>query len=453
MYHSAPVFVPEFTLIEGSLSMSNVETLGGLQRRLNASIPQQMIRGEVENRLKRLGRTAKVHGFRPGKVPFKVLEQQYGLEVQQEVLGDSLQRSFAEAAIANKLQVAGYPQFEIKTNDLNAPEIEFSATFEVYPEVTIGNVGGENVTRATFALSEADVGATIDTLRKQRAEFKMADRAAQKDDQVKIDFVGTLNGVKFEGGEAKDFTVVPGAGRMLPEFEAAVVGMKAGETKSFDMTFPEDYHGKNVAGKQVTFTITVHIVEEPILPEVDAEFAKAMGVADGDVEKLKQEIRDNIGREAQRRVKVRNKDSAMEVLLKVAQLEVPKTLLDSESERLMEQTLQDMGQRGMKIPKGMKLPIDMFAERATKRVKLGLILAELVKQHELSAKPDQVTALIEEYALSFERPEEVRSWYRADSARMREVENLVLEDNVVAWVMAGAKVTDQAVALNDLMGE
>lgn len=433
--------------------MSNVETLGGLQRRLNASIPQQIIRGEVENRLKRLGRTAKVHGFRPGKVPFKVLEQQYGPSVQQEVLGDSLQRSFAEAAIANKLQVAGYPQFEIKTADLNAPEIEFSATFEIYPEVTIGAISGESVTRATFALSEADVDATIATLRKQRAVFKKTDRAAQKDDQVKIDFVGMLNGVKFEGGEAKDFTVVPGAGRMLPEFEAAVVGMKAGETKSFDMTFPEDYHGKDVAGKQVTFTITAHSVEEPVLPEVDAEFAKAMGVAEGDVEKLKQEIRDNIGREAQRRVKVRNKDSAMEVLLKVAQLEVPKALLDSESERLMEQTLQDMGQRGMKIPKGMKLPIDMFAERATKRVKLGLILAELVKKHELSAKPEQVTALIEEYALSFERPEEVRSWYRADPSRMREVENLVLEDNVVAWVMAGAKVTDQAVALNDLMGE
>jgi trigger factor len=453
MYHSTPIFVPRVTLIEGSISMSNVETLSGLQRRLNASIPQQMIRGEVENRLKRLGRTAKVHGFRPGKVPFKVLEQQYGLGVQQEVLGDSLQRSFAEAAIANKLQVAGYPQFEIKTADLNAPEIEFSATFEVYPEVAIGNIGGESVTRATFTLSEADVDATIATLRKQRAVFKKADRAAQKDDQVKIDFVGTLNGEKFEGGEAKDFTVVPGAGRMLPEFEAAVVGMKAGETKSFDMTFPVDYHGKDVAGKQVTFTLTAHSVEEPVLPEVNAEFAKAMGVADGDVEKLKQEIRDNIGREAQRRVKVRNKDSAMEVLLKVAQLEVPKALLDSESERLMEQTLQDMGQRGMKIPKGMKLPIDMFAERATKRVKLGLILAELVKKHELSAKPDQVTALIEEYALSFERPEEVRSWYRADASRMREVENLVLEDNVVAWVMAGAKVTDQAVALNDLMGE
>jgi len=433
--------------------MSNVETLSGLQRRLNASIPQQIIRGEVENRLKRLGRTAKVHGFRPGKVPLKVLEQQYGPSVQQEVLGDSLQRSFAEAAIANKLQVAGYPQFEIKTADLNAPEIEFSATFEVYPEVTIGDIGGESLTRATFTLSEADVDATIATLRKQRAVFKKVDRAAQNEDQVKLDFVGTLNGEKFEGGEAKNFTVVPGAGRMLPDFEAAVVGMKAGETKSFDMTFPADYHGKDVAGKQVTFTLTVHSVEEPVLPEVDAEFAKALGVAEGDVEKLKQEIRDNIGREAQRRVKVRNKDSAMEVLLKVAQLEVPKALLDSESERLMEQTLHDMGQRGMKIPKGMKLPIDMFAERATKRVKLGLILAELVKKYELSAKPEQVTALIEEYALSFERPEEVRAWYRADASRMREIENLVLEDNVVAWVMAGAKVTDQAVALNDLMGE
>lgn len=433
--------------------MSNVETLGGLQRRLNASIPQQQIRGEVENRLKRLGRTAKVHGFRPGKVPFKVLEQQYGPSVQQEVLGDTLQRSFAEAAIANKLQVAGYPQFEIKTNDLNAPEIEFSATFEVYPEVQIGDISGENITRATFSLSESDVEDTVNTLRKQRAVFKKTDRAAQKDDQVRIDFVGTLNGAKFEGGEAKDFTVVPGAGRMLPDFENAIIGVKAGDTKSFDMTFPEDYHGKDVAGKQVTFAITVHSVEAPELPEVDAAFAKELGVKDGDVEKLKKEIRDNIGREAQRRVKVRNKDSAMDVLLKVSQLEAPKALLDSEAQRLMQQTLVDMEGRGMKIPKGMQLPVDMFMERATKRVKLGLVLAELVKKHELSAKPEQVDALIQEYAQSFEHPEEVQRWYRAETGRMREVENLVLEDNVVAWVMASAKVVDQPVKLNELMGD
>jgi len=432
--------------------MSNVETLGGLQRRLNASIPQQLIRGEVENRLKRLGRTAKVHGFRPGKVPFKVLEQQYGASVQQEVLGDTLQRSFAEAAVVNKLQVAGYPQFEIKTTDLNAPQIEFSATFEVYPEVMIGDISGESVSRVTFSLSDADVDDTIATLRKQRAEFKKVDRAAQQDDQVRIDFAGTLDGVKFEGGEAKDFTVVPGAGRMLPDFESAIIGVKAGETKSFDMTFPADYHGKDVAGKQVTFTITVHSVEAPHLPEVDAVFAKELGVADGDVSKLKQEIRDNIGREAQRRVKVRNKDNAMEALLKVAQMEVPQALLESEAQRLMEQTLQDMAGRGMKIPKGMQLPADMFNERASKRVKLGLILAELVKKHDLQAKPEQVKALVQEYAQSFEHPAEVVRWYAAEPERMREVENLVLEDNVVAWVMAGAKVTEQPVKLNELMG-
>ena len=432
--------------------MSNVETLSGLQRRLNASIPQQQLRSEMEVRLKRIGRTAKVHGFRPGKVPFKVLEQQYGASVQQEVLGESLQRSFAEAAVNNKLQVAGYPHFEIKTADLNAPQIEFSATFEVYPEVKLGSIGGESVSRASFTLSDADVEDTINTLRKQRAEFKKADRAAQNDDQVRIDFTGKLDGVVFEGGEAKDFAVVLGAGRMLPDFEKAIVGMKAGETKSFDMTFPADYHGKDVAGKQVTFTITVHAVEAPHLPEVDAEFAKSLGMADGDVSKLKAEIRDNIGREAQRRVKVRNKDSAMDVLLKIAQLDVPKALLESESQHLMQQTMQDMEARGMKIPKGMQLPTDMFAERATKRVKLGLILAELVKQHDLGAKPEQMKALVQEYAQSYEHPEEVVRWYNAEPGRMREIENLVLEDNVVAWVMAGAKVNDQAVTLNELMG-
>ena len=432
--------------------MSNVETLSGLQRRLNASIPQQQLRGEMEARLKRIGRTAKVHGFRPGKVPYKVLEQQYGASVQQEVLGESLQRTFADAAVTNKLQVAGYPHFEIKTADLNAPQIEFSATFEVYPEVVLGDISGESVNRVVFTLSDADVEETINTLRKQRAEFRKTDRAAQNGDQVRIDFSGKLNGVVFEGGEGKDLALVLGAGRMLPDFEKAIFGMKAGETKSFDMTFPTDYHGKDVAGKQVTFTITVHGVEEAHLPEVDAEFAKSLGATDGDVEKLRQEIRDNVGREAERRVKVRNKDNAMDVLLKIAQLEVPKALLESEAQNLMQQTMQDMEARGMKIPKGMQLPPDMFIERATKRVKLGLILAELMKKHDLKAKPEQMKALVQEYAQSYEHPEEVVRWYAAEPGRMREVENLVLEDNVVAWVMAGAKVSDQTVTLNELMG-
>lgn len=432
--------------------MSNVETLSGLQRRLNASIPQQQLRGEMEARLKRIGRTAKVHGFRPGKVPYKVLEQQYGPSVQQEVLGESLQRSFAEAAIANKLQVAGYPQFELKTTDLNAPQIEFSATFEVYPEVVIGDIAAESVNRATYSLTDTDVDETIGNLRKQRAEYKQADRAAKNEDRVRIDFSGKLNGVPFDGGQGKDLALVLGTGRMLPDFEKAILGMKAGESKSFNMTFPADYHGKEVAGKEVTFDITVHTVEEAHLPEVNAEFAKSLGAADGDVAKLKQEIRDNIAREAQRRVKVRNKDSAMEALLKVSQLEVPKALLDEESERLMQQTMHDMEARGMKIPKNMPLPTDLFAERATKRVKLGLILAELVKKHDLTAKPEQVKALLEEQAQSYEHPEEVVRWYNADPARLRDVENLVLEDNVVDWVMSKAKVSDQPVTLSELMG-
>ena len=432
--------------------MSSVETLGALERRLNASIPQQQILGEVAARIKRMGRTAKVPGFRPGKVPYKILEQQFGTQAHQEVLGDELHRSFAEAAQANNLKVAGYPNFEIKTTDFNAPEIEYSATFEVYPEVVIGDVSAESIERITFTLSDANIDSTIDTLRKQRAVFEPADRTAANEDQVRIDFSGKLEGVVFDGGEAKDFALVLGVGRMLPDFEKAIIGMKAGETKSFDMTFPEDFHGKDVAGKKVTFTIVMHLVEAARLPELDAEFVKGLGIADGDVAKLKAEIRNNLKLEAERRIKLRNKDSAMDALLKIAQLEAPKALVESESKRVMQQTMQDMQGRGVNIPKGMQLPATMFAERATKRVKLGLILEALVKQNNLQATPEQIKALIAEHAQSYEKPEEIVRWYAADAARLRDVENLALEDNVVNWLMSRAKVTDKAVEFSELMG-
>ena len=432
--------------------MSSVETLGALERRLNASIPQQQILGEVAVRIKRMGRTAKVPGFRPGKVPYKILEQQFGTQAHQEVLGDELHRSFAEAAQANNLKVAGYPNFEITSKDFNSPQIEYSATFEVYPDVVIGDVSAASIERITFTLSDADIDSTIETLRKQRAVFVPADCAAKDEDQVRIDFSGKLDGVVFDGGEAKDFTLVLGVGRMLPEFEKAIVGMKAGETKSFDMTFPEDYHGKDVAGKKVTFTIVMHSVEAPRLPELDAEFVKGLGVTDGDVAKLKAEIRNNLKIEAERRIKVRNKDSAMDALLNVAQLEAPKALVESESQRIMQQTMQDMQGRGMNIPKGMQLPANLFAERAVKRVKLGLILEALVKQNNLQATPEQIKALIAEHAQSYENPEEIVRWYAADAARLRDVENLALEDNVVNWLMSRAKVTDKPVEFNELMG-
>ena len=291
--------------------MSSVETVSALERRLNASIPQKAIRSEVLARLKKIGRNVKIPGFRTGKVPAKILEQHYGAQAHQEALGDALQRSFDEAAQLNNLRVAGNPKFEIKTGDMNAEQIEYSATFEVYPEVVLGDIGGESVERSVFELSQADVENTILSLRKQRATYEPAERAAQADDQVRIDFSGKLNGEVFQGGEAKGHSFVLGAGRMLPEFETAIIGMKAGETKSFDMTFPENYHGKDVAGKQVTFTITLHGVEAPKLPEVDAKFAESVGIEGGDVSQLESEIRVNLQREVDRRLKLRNKDAAM----------------------------------------------------------------------------------------------------------------------------------------------
>jgi trigger factor len=301
-------------------------------------------------------------------------------------------------------------------------------------------------------MSDVNVDNTVETLRKQRAVFEPATRAAQNEDQVRMDFSGVHDGKVFDGGEAKDFALVLGVGRMLPDFEKAVVGMKAGETKSFDMTFPADYHGKDVAGKQVTFTITLHAVEAPRLPELNAEFVKGLGVASGDVAELRAEISKNLKSEAERRIKVRNKDNVMDALLSVTELEAPKSLIESEAKRIMQQTMQDMQGRGVNIPKGMQLPPDLFKDRAIKRVKLGLILEELVKQHKLEAKPEQVKALIAEHAQGYDNPEEVMRWYAAEPARMRDVESLALEDNVVSWVFGTAKVTDKPVEFNELMG-
>ncbi|MEO8332630.1 MAG: trigger factor [Gallionella sp.] len=431
--------------------MTSVETVSALERRLNASIPQQAIRGVVSARLANIGRNAKIAGFRPGKVPPKVIEQHYGAQVHQEALGEALQRSFQEAALSNNLRVAGNPRFEIKTNDLNAEQVEYSATFEIYPEVTMGDLSGETIERMVYQLTPEDVKNTIETLRKQRAKFEKVDRAVQNEDQVHIDFIGKIDGVAFDGGEAKDLAVVLGIGRMLPDFEVAIIGMKANQTKSFDMTFPEDYHGKDIAGKKVTFTVTLHRIEAPKLPEVDAEFARSIGITDGDVSKLEDEIRSNLTREVSRRLKVQNKEAAMEALLKVAKFDVPRSLVELEEQTVMQKTVQEMESRGVKM-KDMPLQPDMFRERAEKRVKLGIILSEIVQKYGLQARPEQTRAMIEDYAQSFDEAEQIIRWYAADPKRMIEVENLVLEENMVNWVMGQARTTDKQAQFNDLMG-
>jgi trigger factor len=431
--------------------MASVETVSALERRLNASIPQQVINSQVSDRLKNIGRNAKIAGFRPGKVPAKIVEQYYGAQTRQEILGDALQRSFDEAAQTNNLKVAGFPKFEVKTQDLNADQIEYSATFEVYPEVVVGDLSGEKIERLVYELTQADVDNTIETLRRQRATFENVDRATRSDDRVNIDFSGTLNGELFPGGQAKDYTLVLGGGGMLPEFEAAAIGMKVGETKSFDLTFPDDYRNAELAGKKVNFSITLNRVEAAKLPEVDAEFAKAVGIADGDVSKLHDEIRSNLLSEVSRRLKARNKDAAMDALLRVSGFDVPKVLVDDEVQTLIRLTLQDMEARGMKT-KGVSLPPEMFRDRAEKRIKLGLILSHLVQQHNLTARLEQVESFIREYAQSFDQPEEVIRWYKAEPGRMQDVEHIVLEENVVTWAMGQARTVDKQAVFNELMG-
>ena len=431
--------------------MASVETVSALERRLNASIPQQEINSQVSARLKNIGRNVKIAGFRPGKVPAKIVEQYYGAQTRQEILDDALQRSFSEAAQMNNLKVAGFPKFEVKTNDLNADQIEYCATFEVYPEVVVGDLTGEAIERLVYEVTQEDVDNTITTLRRQRAKFEKVDRAAQSEDRINVDFTGTLNGEVFPGGEAKDYSLVLGAGGMLPEFEAAAIGMKAGETKSFDLTFPEDYRSKDVAGKKVNFSITLNRVEAAKLPEVDAEFAKAIGIADGDMSKLQDEVRSNLLSEVSRRLKARNKDAAMDALLRISKFDVPKALVDDEVQTLIRLTLQDMEARGMKT-KGISLQPDLFKDRAERRIKLGLILSYLVQKHNLTAKLDQVTSFIREYAQSFDQPEEVIRWYEAEPGRMQEVEHIVLEENVVNWVMDQAKAVDKQAVFKELMG-
>lgn len=430
--------------------MASVETVSALERRLNASIPQQTIAGVVSARLKNIGRSVRIAGFRPGKVPAKVVEQFYGAQARQEALNDALQRSFAEAVQSNNLKVAGTPQFDVKSKDLQADPIEYSVTFEIYPEVAIGDLSGEKIERLEYQLTQADVDNTIETLRKQRATYEKVDRPARQGDRLNVDFEGKLDGKVFQGGEAKDYPVDLGAGGMLPEFEAAAAGMRAGESKTFDLTFPEDYRSKEVAGKKVTFTITINRVEEPRLPEIDAEFARAVGVTDGDVKKLQDEVRSNLLNEVSRRLKNRNKDAAMNALLNVAKFDIPKSLIDEESQLLSQQTLQDMEARGMKV-KGVSLPPDLFRDRAEKRVKLGLILGHLVQKNDLKAKPEQVRAFLDEYAQSFDQPEEVIRWYTSDPQRMQEAEHIVLEENVAQWVMSQANTTEKQAVFSELM--
>lgn len=429
----------------------NTQTVNSLEKTVSLKLSVEAINNEVEKRLKKIARTARMPGFRPGKVPMKMVVQNYGPQVHSEVLNDELGRTFADEVQKQELRVAGSPRIE-KSKDAAEDALEFDAIFEVFPEVKFNDLSAIEVEKSVTEVTDAEVEKTLEILRKQRAQFAEADRGSQEEDKVTLDFVGKIDDVAFEGGTATDFSFVIGKGQMLPEFETAAKGMKTGETKTFDLAFPEDYHGKDVAGKTAQFEITIKKVEEPKLPELTDEFAEEMGVPEGGVAKLKEDVRTNLSREVANRVKGITKESVMNALIAATEFDVPKALIQSETTDLSQRAREDLRARGMKNVEEIQLPEDMFTQQAERRVRLGLIVSDLVKNHQLQAKPEQVRAFIEEQSQSYENPAEVMQWYFQDRSRLAEVEAVVLEDNVVEWTLSNAKVVEKKLSFDELMG-
>lgn len=431
-----------------------VETLEKLERKMTLTLPLNTIQSEVDSRLKKLARTVKMDGFRPGKVPMSVVAQRYGYSVHYEVMNDKVGEAFSSAANEAKLRVAGQPRISEKEG---APEGEltFDAIFEVYPEVKIADLANAEVEKITAEVSDAAIDKTIDILRKQRRTFaqRAADAPAQDGDRVTIDFEGKIDGETFAGGKAEDFQFIVGDGQMLKEFEDAVRGMKSGESKTFPLSFPEDYHGKDVAGKQADFLVTVKKIEAAHLPEVNEALAKSLGIADSTVEGLRADIKKNLEREVKFRLLARNKNAVMDALVANAELDLPNSSVQAELERLVEGARADLKQRGIKDADKAPIPDDIFRPQAEKRVRLGLVVAALVRANELQAKPEQLKAHIEELAASYEKPQDVVRWYLSDNSRMAEVEAVVIENNVTDFVLSKAKVTDKAISFDELMGQ
>ncbi|HRL76999.1 MAG TPA: trigger factor [Candidatus Accumulibacter phosphatis] len=422
-----------------------------LERRLELSLAIAELEQEVDQRLRRLGKNMKLPGFRPGKVPASIVRQQYGEQARLEALQEALGRLFSEAISTQKLRVAGAPKIEASGIG-STTHMVFSATFEVYPEITLRDLAGVEVERPVLEVGAEEIDSTLEILRKQRVRYDPVDRQAALADRVTIDFLGKRDGEPFAGGQGKDYRFVLGEGKMLSDFESAVIGTCAGEAKSFDMTFPAEYFSKELAGQSVTFDIAVKEVCEPVLPELDGDFARLLGVEDGDLTQMRAEIEANLKREVKKRLQARTTAHVMDALLQANPLQVPEALIQREVERLMQAARQDMEQRGMKV-KDLPMRPEWFADQARRRVSIGLILSEIVKLNDLQAQPAQVKALVEDAAQSYDHPEEVVRWYYAKGERLSEFEGAAIEANVVDWVLQQVTVSDKPVAFAELMGQ
>jgi trigger factor len=431
-----------------------VETLEKLERKITLTLPVGTIQSEVESRLRKLARTVKMDGFRPGKVPMNVVSQRYGYSVHYEVMNDKVGEAFATAANEAKLRVAGQPRI---SESESSPEgqMAFDAIFEVFPEVKIGDLTAAAVEKLNTEVTDAAIDKTVDILRKQRRTFaqRPQDAAAQDTDRVTVDFEGKIDGETFAGGKAADFQFILGDGQMLKEFEQATRGMKSGESKTFPLAFPADYHGQDVAGKTADFMVTVKKIEAAHLPEVDAALAKSLGIADATVEGLRADIAKNLQREVKYRLLNRNKQAVMDALISKAELDLPKSSVQAELDRMVEGARADLKQRGIKDADKAPIPDDIFRPQAERRVRLGLVVAELVRVNDLAAKPEQIKAHIDELAASYEKPADVVRWYYSDNLRMAEVEAIVIENNVTDFVLSKAQVSEKSVSFDDLMAQ
>lgn len=428
-----------------------VEKLDNLERKLIVSLPWLDINAETDKRIKDAQRRVRVDGFRPGKAPLKMVASMYGTNIQNEVLNDLAQEAFYKEVQAQKLPVAFLERIEPIENQENEANLQVAFVFETLPEVKIGDLSALNIEKTVAEVGDAEVDKTVEILRKQRTRFNRVERAAQDGDRVIVDFDGKIDGEPFAGGSSQNYTFVLGEGQMLPEFEAGVKGLKEGESKDVEVNFPEDYHGQDVAGKTAVFTIKVNNVAEATLPEVDADFARALGIADGDVEKMRAEVKKNVSREVKRRVNAKNTEAVMQALRQAHELELPKAFVRDEAQRLADEMKQNFAQQGLDT-KNFDLPLDMFTEPAKERVALGLLLPTLIEENQLQANDEQIKAIVNDFAESYEDPQEVIDWYFADQQRLQGAKNLAVEANVVDFVLSKAQVSEKKMSFDEVMG-
>ena len=429
---------------------TDIQDLGGLQRRVDLTVAASDIAAEVSQRLARLARQTSMPGFRRGKVPIKLVAASYGSQVQAEVMREKLGSALSSALDASKLRVAGAPRLEpLPVADTG--QIGFSATFEVYPEIDPGDISQVELHRYTCNVSESDVDQTVDIVRRQRAGRSSVDREAVDGDRVSVDFRGTIDGQDFEGGEAKDFSFNLGEGRMLPAFEQAVRGLRAGVQTQFELAFPADYPARSAAGRTAQFSVTLKRVEQIELPPVDADFARALGIADGDLARMRADIRANLEREVASRLRVRTRDYVFAALLQAARFEVPQSLVDEELQRLSKSAHPGSGEGAHAHAEGAHVHAEL-EPAARQRVRLGLLVGELMARHGLQPRQDQIRKAVESIAQNYENPSEVIQWYLGSRERLAEIEAGLTEDNVVSWALARARVKEVAVPFDELMG-